>query len=48
MEINNPDWDPIDTTNSIKIGSNDITKLYIGSTEVDKIYIGSTEIYSKQ
>ena len=35
-------------TNSIKIGSNDIIKLYIGSTEVDKIYIGSTEIYSKQ
>ena len=46
MEIN-PDLDPIDTTGSIKIGSNNVSKFYVGSTEVDKIYLGSNEIYNK-
>ncbi len=31
---------------SIKIGSNDISKIYLGSTEIEKIYQGSTVIYS--
>lgn len=30
----------------MKIGTNDISKLYVGSTEVSKAYVGSTEVWS--
>lgn len=30
---------------SIKIGNNDISKIYLGSTEIEKIYQGDTAIY---
>lgn len=34
-------------TNSIKIGSNSVSKFYVGSIEVDKIYLGNNVIYQK-
>ena len=30
----------------MKIGTDEITKLYLGSDEVSKVYLGSDEIYS--
>lgn len=30
----------------MKIGTNDISKIYFGSTEVTKVYLGTTEVYS--
>jgi hypothetical protein len=29
----------------MKIGTDEITKLYLGSDEVSKVYLGSDEIY---
>lgn len=30
----------------MKVGANDISKLYVGATEVSKAYVGSTEVWS--